>query len=243
MKNQLNEHDNEAINLLRSNNSGILSTISKKYSGYPFGSFVTYATGRSRIIYFYFSDLAQHTKNLNFKSESCLTISETRKNDDKQNSKRLTLMGDLKLVEEQNIKDCKKIFFSILPESEKYSKMHDFNFYQLEIKHARWIGGFGKISWLDSQDWAYMNPKWINMEDGIISHMNRDHSNSISSSLNAQYGIKDKEAKMLLLNVDGYYTSSKSGIYFIQFECPCVSVKQYKNTLIELANKYKKYEI
>jgi hypothetical protein len=73
--------------------------------------------------------------------------------------------------------------------------------------------------------------------------MNRDHSNSISSSLNAQYGIKDKEAKMLLLNVDGYYTSSKSGIYFIQFECPCVSVKQYKNTLIELANKYKKYEI
>ena len=152
-------------------------------------------------------------------------------------------MGDLKLVEEQNIKDCKKIFFSILPESEKYSKMHDFNFYQLEIKHARWIGGFGKIFWLDSQDWEYMSPKWINMEDGIISHMNRDHSNSISSSLNAQYGIKDKEAKMLLLNVDGYYTSSKSGIYFIQFECPCVSVKQYKNALIELANKYKKYEI
>ena len=95
MKNQLNEHDKDAIKLLRFNNSGILSTISKKYSGYPFGSFVTYVTGRSRIIYFYFSDLAQHTKNLNFKSESCLTISETLKNDDKQNSKRLMFVRTL----------------------------------------------------------------------------------------------------------------------------------------------------
>ena len=29
--------------------------------------------------------------------------------------------------------------------------MHDFKFYQLTIKHARWIGGFGQIAWLDQK--------------------------------------------------------------------------------------------
>ena len=67
--------------------------------------------------------------------------------------------------------------------------------------------------------------------------------NSISSSLNAQHSIKDKNAKMFLLNIDGYYVKSKSNIYFIQFWKFCTTVKDYRNTLIELANKYKTYEL
>ena len=42
-------------------------------------------------------------------------------------------------------------FHKIFPESEGYAKMHNFNFYQITIIQARWIGGFGKISWLDPE--------------------------------------------------------------------------------------------
>ena len=43
-------------------------------------------------------------------------------------------------------------------------------------------------------------PEWlVKASDRIIEHMNYDHSNSIVSTLNAQYGIKDKNAKNLLL--------------------------------------------
>ena len=39
-------------------------------------------------------------------------------------------------------------------------------------------------------------PNWlINASNRIIEHMNDDHSNSIVSTLNAQHGIKDKNAK------------------------------------------------
>ena len=38
------------------------------------------------------------------------------------------------------------------------------------------------------------NPEWINNEQ-VIQHMNSNHCNSIVSALNAQYGIKDPEAK------------------------------------------------
>ena len=38
-------------------------------------------------------------------------------------------------------------------------------------------------------------PEWLlNASNRIIEHMNEDHSNSIVSTLNAQHGIKDKNA-------------------------------------------------
>ena len=243
MVKELDKYDLEATTLFRSCNTGILSTISKKYEGYPFGSFITYVSGRSKIIYLYLSDLAQHTKNLNFKTESCLTISKTTGQKDKQNSQRLTLMGDLKLVPKDDLDDCRYLYHLLLPESKQYAGFHDFNFYQLEIKHVRWIGGFGKIKWLNEEKWRNSSPKWLNQEEGIISHMNDDHSNSIVSSLNAQHRVKDKEAKMICLNTDGYYLLSGGKYYFIQFFDSCYTMKDYKNCLVNLAKKYKTYEL
>ena len=41
------------------------------------------------------------------------------------------------------------------------------------------------------------HPRWlIEAAPRIIKHMNEDHANSITSTLNGQHGIKDKNAKM-----------------------------------------------
>ena len=47
-------------------------------------------------------------------------------------------------------------------------------------------------------------PKWLaEASDRIINHMNSDHLNSIVSTLNAQFGIKDPIATMNSLKRDG----------------------------------------
>ena len=61
-------------------------------------------------------------------------------------------MGDLKLVPKDDLDDCRYLYHLLLPESKQYAGFHDFNFYQLEIKHVRWIGGFGKIKWLNEEN-------------------------------------------------------------------------------------------
>ena len=87
-------------------------------------------------------------------------------------------------------------------------------------------------------------PEWlIKSSDGIIEHMNQDHSNSIVSTLHAQHGIKDKDAKMSKLEVNGYYIMSNEKLYFIDFENICKSMGQYKNELIRNAKKYRNYEL
>ena len=242
MNTKLKSYELSAAYLLRTTSSGILSTISKAYKGYPFGSYVTYITGPDRSIYIYASTLAQHTKNLFKDSKACLTLSREKINDDKQNSQRLTLMGDLEPVHDDEKEYVKQRFHIFLPESKKYSKMHDFDFYKLSLVKIRWIGGFGEIAWLKNKDWKPIQPKWVKGEKHMIEHMNEDHSNVIYSSLKAQHGIADKKSKMIALSIDGYFTKSRNKIYFIEFKYVCLNAKGYRDMLIQQANKYRKFE-
>ena len=172
MKNFNKNHEKEATAFYRSDKIAILSTISKQYDGYPFGSFVTYVSGWDRTIFLYLSDLADHTKNLKKDHRSCITIYKKNESGDLQNSARLTLIGDLKKVQEKVYEACKERFHNFFPESKAYEQMHDFNFYQISITQARWIGGFGKISWLDPKNWKSVSVDWFGSEKNMIDHMN-----------------------------------------------------------------------
>lgn len=85
-------------------------------------------------------------------------------------------------------------------------------------------------------------PTWLSQAaDRIVDHMNSDHSNSIVSTLHAQFGIKDPAAKMENLRVDGYYISSDENLYFAKFSKKCRSVDEYKKELIKHAQIYRKF--
>ena len=87
-------------------------------------------------------------------------------------------------------------------------------------------------------------PEWLSKASyRIIEHMNNDHSNSIVSTLNAQHGIKDKNAKMEKLEVKGYFALSNEKFYFLEFENVCKSAEEYKTELIKHAKKYRNYEL
>ena len=116
-------------------------------------------------------------------------------------------------VGENELDSCRKRYYQILPESKMYAKMHDFNFYKIQIKNVRWIGGFGKIAWLDVSDWVDRPPKWCKSEVEIIEHMNEDHSDTIVAALKAQHNVDDITAKMVQLKIDGYYLRTKSELF------------------------------
>ena len=232
--------ENDAVNLMRSQNVAVLSTLSKKYDDFPFGSFITYITGLDRSIYIYASDIAEHTKNILKNSKSCLTIFKIKENEDKQNSSRLSIMGDFKKIQKkEDIENCAKRFFKFLPDSKSYSDMHDFNFYIMKPNKIRWIGGFGEISWLKDKFWSSGIPDWSKNEDSIVSHVNNDHRDVIVATLNGIHNIHDKNAEVLNLCIDGYYLRSNNQILFIPFENPCENSKQVRDEFIKHSQKFK----
>ena len=237
------KYELEAVNLYRSTNAAILSTMSKKYEGYPFGSFITYVSDKNRTLLMYTSDIAQHTKNLKTNSKACVTLFKLDTEYDKQNSSRLTLMGDLKDVPVDDLDECQERFIKFLPESKKYSSMHDFKFYKLEISRIRWIGGFGDIAWLNPKNWQDDLPRWAKNEKMMIDHMNDDHANVLQSALHAQHGIKDKNVSMIALTIDGYYVNSKENLYFISFDAPVFKPIDYRKVLVKQAKDYRSFEL
>ena len=234
------KYESEAVRLMRANNVAVLSTLSKKYNNFPFGSFITYVTGQDRSIYIYASDIAEHTKNIIKNSKSCLTIFKLKVNQDKQNSSRLSIMGDFKKIQNQeDIENCKIRFFKFLPESKTYSNMHDFNFYKMKPNKIRWIGGFGEIAWLKDKFWTSENPDWSEDEDSIVNHVNNDHKDVVIATLKGVHDIYDKNVEVLSLSIDGYFLKTKNKILFIPFDNPCISSKQVRDEFIIHAKKFK----
>ena len=234
------KYENEAVNLMRSNNIAILSTLSKKFEEFPFGSFITYVTDQNRSFYIYASDIAEHTKNILNNPKSCLTIFNITKEEDKQNSSRLSIMGNFKKVtESKDLNHCKERFFKFLPKSEDYSKTHDFNFYNLNPREVRWIGGFGEIAWLKDDFWNLEKPEWADEEISMIEHMNEDHKDVVISCLKGVHNINDETALMIGISIDGYYIESKMNIYYLPFDNPCLNSIEVREALVEHAKRFK----
>ena len=74
--NQFNGIPQEARSLLGVQYFGVLSTISHKVDGYPFGSVVPYSLNRNGEPVILISDIAEHTKNIVADARVSLTVLE-----------------------------------------------------------------------------------------------------------------------------------------------------------------------
>jgi len=167
-----------ARRLLNSKDFGILSTLSVKLAGFPFGSVVPYCLDDEGMVVIYISTIAEHTKNIS-KDDRC-SITILLDNDDVQSNGRLTIIGNMQLMGKDET-DIQQRYFRHFPSSMEYKDTHDFFFYRLRPVTLRYIGGFGKIHWFKPEDFLIKNPFHGNGEDKVIDHMNEDHYKSLIS--------------------------------------------------------------
>ena len=231
------------VELFRSSDEAVLSTLSKSTQNYPFGSFVTFASNTNRDVILYASDIAQHTANFTHDPRACITICDASLKQDKQDRARLSLIGDITKIANEEIESLSSRFFKLFPNSISYSLVHGFNFYLFKSIKVRWIGGFGQIAWLDDNDWRAAAPQWTKDELAMINHMNEDHRNVICSALHAIHGVIDPYAKMLALCSDGYYSISSRARYFIGFGYPCYTAKDVRKALVHQAKTFRSFEL
>tara|TARA_B100000287_G_scaffold404354_1_gene426919 strand:+ start:28 stop:855 length:828 start_codon:yes stop_codon:yes gene_type:complete len=155
-----------------------LCTIAAEYSGHPYGSFVTYALDNGNPI-FLISALAEHTKNLELDSKASLLIAEGGDGNPLALG-RITLIGNCTKVPESERPRMKEIFLSKHESAKFYVDFGDFSFFRLEVDSVRYIGGFGRMSWVDQSSWSNANPDpLLEFSEDIIEHMNDDHADAM----------------------------------------------------------------
>ena len=121
----------------------MLSTLSVRHRGAPFGSMVPYALWISGEPLFYLSGLAVHTQNLLADPRASLLVTDS--SSPALQPPRATLVGRCaKLPEADAARDA---FATRHPGSEAL-RLPGFSPFLLQVEEIRWIGGFAAAAWL-----------------------------------------------------------------------------------------------
>jgi len=170
-------HAERARTLVAQISTGTLCTLALEPPGYPYGSFVTVAFENGTPV-FLISRLAEHTKNLERDPRASLLVAEGGSADPLANG-RVTMLGLCTRVEGEG-RSARAAFLASHPNAAYYADFRDFAFWKLHVASVRYIGGYGRMSWVSEAEWQTAEPDPLGPSAaGTIAHMNTDHADAM----------------------------------------------------------------
>jgi putative heme iron utilization protein len=232
-------HAERARTLVAGIPTGTLCTLAHEPEGYPYGSFVTVAFDKGNPV-FLISGLAEHTKNLERDPRASLLVAESVSADPLANG-RVTLLGPCTRVE-GNGGSARDAFLAVHPNASYYADFRDFGFWRLDVASIRYIGGYGRMSWIDRADWRSAEPDPLGASaGGIIAHMNADHADALVLYCKAFSKATDTTAATMT-GVDRYgfemsaKTSGGPRPVRLAFASPVSTPEEVRTAMVSMVN-------
>jgi putative heme iron utilization protein len=206
-----------ARRLLNHQSVGVLSTHSVDVEGYPFGSIAPFVLDYDGEPVILISDIAQHTRNIKRNNKVSLTVFD-QCTDDPQAGSRLTWIGDAHSIDPDEA-EIRHRYLRYFPSAESYFETHDFSFYRIVLRRARFIGGFGEIYWIEREEMLVKNP-FRKTEEGIIEHMNEDHAQALFHYSKVLAGVEAEAVTMTGIDSEGFDMLADKRKVRIDFDSP-----------------------
>jgi len=227
----MSNNGDEARRFVRGQHSGVLSTISQRVEGFPFGSAAPFILDQTGCPVILISTLAEHTKNIDADPRVSLIVQPY--SPDMQVAGRVTLLGQAKRLADKSALGPRYLRFH--PQAESYFAMHDFSFYRIEPVRIRYIGGFGKIHWVEPEQYLLPESALAGQEDDILDHMNSDHGENLRAYCRHVHGIETSQATMIGIDPDGFDVRSEAAVLRFPFAEPVMDAQQARQALVALA--------
>ena len=221
-----------ARRLLNHQSVGVLSTHSLDVQGYPFGSIAPYALNYESEPTILISDLAQHTHNIKWNNRVSLTVFDQCVEEPQSNA-RLTWIGDAEPIDPNDIA-IRERYLRYFPSAESYFTTHDFSFYRIRLRRARFIGGFGQIFWIEPELMLVENP-FRETEKSIVEHMNQDHQKALLHYCQVLGRESVDAVTMTGIDSEGFDMLADKWKLRIDFDSPIETVADARANLIRLA--------
>ncbi len=221
--------------------AGDMATIGREDSraaGYPIGSVTPFIIDHTGSPVIFTADVAEHTKNAFDNGKASLMMRQVERQHQIETGWRLTCIGDLEKLEGDDEQRVAESYFRFYPEADKYAGVHKFCFLRLNIAVARVIMGFGKISWIEAEDFVIPSPFTREEETRIIEHMNDDHQAALFTYLKSLRVEVDESLvapRMVSVNQFGAVVDYHHHLYFVEFDEPAETVDQARQQLVKLA--------
>jgi heme oxygenase (biliverdin-IX-beta and delta-forming) len=233
-------HAERARTLVAQMPTGTLCTLAVEPAGYPYGSFVTVAfDGGSPV--FLISGMAEHTRNLEQDNRASLLVAESGASDPLANG-RVTMIGPCTRVDDNN-RSARTAFLATHPNAAYYADFRDFGFWKLRVQAIRYIGGYGRMSWISQAEWDAAEPDPLAASAAAtITHMNADHADAMVLYCKAFSQATDV-ASATMTGVDryGFEMSAKTAQgprpVRVAFAKPVATSEELRNVLIAMVKE------
>jgi putative heme iron utilization protein len=151
------------------------------------------------------STLAEHTANLLARAQASILLTEPLDAHDQPLAVgRVTILGLCVQVPANERAAVRETFLAHQPTALYYVDFSDFAFYRLEPAALRYVGGFGRMSWVSSEDYRKAEPDPLaSAARGILAHMNGDHADALLAYARVLATIPDAESATMT-SVDRY---------------------------------------
>lgn len=223
-------HGRNARQAVRHHLSGVLSTHSSKFPGYPYGSAIPHMTDARGCPVILISHLAEHTHNIEADDRVSFLVSESGAT--LQSFGRASLLGRAYAVDDAQVADR---YLRLHPDGERSLAIGGFRFFRIVPEHVRFIEGFGGIHWLSGG--SYMAPEvaLTVAESEIIAHMNQDHVSTMQTYCRYLHNIDPHSVRMIGIDQDGFALRADDAVVRFDFEHPVTTPVEARGALVALA--------
>jgi putative heme iron utilization protein len=203
-------YSERARTLLEQESLGMLSTQSVKHPGWPFGSVMPYALTPEGAPIFLISGMAIHTHNVLADPRASLLVTQSGNSSDPLGMARVTLLGTVTRVE--NVGDAlRSAYLARHPNARHWIEYSDFGFFRLDVTQLYYVGGFGVMGWVTAEDYASAEADPLAAAaQGIIEHMNRDHSLALREITRHFGKLEAEEATMVSCDRLGFVVRART---------------------------------
>ena len=217
----------ETRELVRRQGNAVLSTLSVDMAGWPFGSVAPYVLDHAGNPILLLSDLAQHTHNLRRDDRASLIVFEPQQVHIEEGA-RATLLGRVTVMENDEV--IRDRYLRYLPQAAQYLAIHDFRFYRLAVDRVRYIGGFGKIHWLQGRDYRLSidEEEFSLAEAAAVAHMNGDHGDALVRYCQ-MLGASEPQPVLLGVDPEGFDIQTRAGRLRMRFHEPVTSPSGWRD--------------
>jgi heme iron utilization protein len=188
---------------------GSLSTHSRKFAGFPFGSVMPYAADDLGRPILFISSMAMHTQNLHHDARASLLITQPDSSGDPLGAARVTLLGTAAEVPAAEVRD---LYLSRYENAKYWQEYSDFAYHRLEVSSVYFIGGFGVMGWVLTGEYFSARPDPLaEAAQEIIRHMNIDHPEDLALISRRFAGEAATEASVTAVDRLGFHLRLKTG--------------------------------
>ena len=223
----------QARELFRAARSGVLSSHSSKYPGYPYGSALPHVTDHAGRPVILISHLAEHTHNVEANAHVSFLVADA--GPDLQASSRAALLGQARLVEHDD--HIRARYLRFFPAQAQYLDIGGFHFWAIEPFQIRFIEGFGSLHWITGERHLAATSEMPDAEPSILAHMNQDHADALLAYCKHVHGLEPQRCEMIGIDCDGFDVRADDRLLRFAFEHPIATAAEARAALVTLARQ------